>query len=338
MNPTAFLALLLVTVAAVGGAVWTTAERPRAVADERAGERLFPAVTSRANDIARIEVTDKGTTAVVAREGDGWTMPEKGGYPVRIEPIRELVAGVAQLTIREPMTAAPERFARIEVQDPATDRDPSKRVVLKTRHGTVLADLVVGRSNWQMGAMGGTYVRDRATNRSWLVQGRVTLPFEANVWMDRQIADVPADRAAAVVLSGGDVPTLTMTRAADGKAVIAGMAEGREMKTADADRVLSLFTAMNFDDVKGAQGLSVDPAGRSAEVTTTDGLVLRLKPVRDGEATLWRLEATATADAAKAEADRINALGGRFVYRLPIFKADVVGFGPEQVTQPARGS
>jgi hypothetical protein len=236
------------------------------------------------------------------------------------------------------MTADPERFARIEVQDPKTDRDPSKRVVLKTRDGTVLADLVVGRSNWQMGAMGGTYVRDRATNRSWLVQGRVTLPYESNIWMDRQIADVPADRVAKVVLTGGDVPTLTMTRAADGKAVVADLPEGREVKTADADRVLGLFAAVNFDDVKGAQGLSVDPAGRTAELTTTDGLVLRLKPVKDGEATLWQLEAAAIADAAKPEADRINGLGTRFLYRLPIFKSDVVGFGPEQVTQPARGS
>jgi len=189
-----------------------------------------------------------------------------------------------------------------------------------------------------MGAMGGTYVRDRSANRSWLVQGRVTLPFESTIWMDRQIADVLADRAVRVVLSGGDVPSVAMSRADDGKAVIAGMPDDRAIKTADADRVLSLFTAMNFDDVRSAAGLSADPAGRTAEMTTADGLVLRLIPVRDGEATFWRLEASASTDAAKAEADRINALGSRFVYRLPIFKSDVVGFGPDQLTQPAQGS
>jgi len=334
MSPKAFIALLLVTTAAVGGAVWTSLDRPAVAVEERTGERLYPQLAARANDVARIEVTEKGRTTVVARTEAGWTMPDKADHPVRIEPVRELVAALAQLTVVEGMTTQPDRFPRLDVQDPAGEQDRSKRVVLKRADGTVLADLVAGKTIATLGGSGGLYVRDQG--RAWLVQGRVPLPYEPMVWLDRQAVDVGPDRLAEVKLMDGGTVLARLAREGDGALALDEVPEGREGDKVQTDRVAGLFERMIFEDVRAAAGLAADASGRWAEAGTKDGLVLRARPAREGDQVWWLLsaEAGATAsDEVRAEAERLNAHLARFAYKLPVWKVEVLNLPPEILTR-----
>ena len=346
MTPKAFSILALITLAALIGAITTTASRSRGVIpDERAGERLVPALSGRVNDIAQIEITDKSGKLTVQRGVDTWEVVEKGGFPARFDAVRAVIIGLAKLTILEPMTADPKRFPRIDVQDPSDSADNrSRRLVLKDEKGGVVADVIIGRNVYSIGSAGGLFVRvpvDRSPGRAWLTEGSVDLPTDAQSWLDRVLIDIAADRVQSLSLTGGEAGAVTVARsAANSPPVLADIPADRQADPAKLERLLGWAVRLSADDVRREDGLTPDPKGRQLSLTTTDGLRVQVLPLTGAaEGRWWRLLVSAD-DAAPGVTDAARELArqlawlNRFAITLPVYQAGVVDQGLEEFLQP----
>ena len=337
MNPKAFAVLALGTILAVGAAIGAVLTRPGIDAERHAGEPLLPDLAKRANEIARLEVTERGDTLVIARTDQGWVLPDKGSYPARLEPIREAVASLARLSLVEAKTDRPDRHGRLGLEDPTAETSTSRRLVLKNAAGDVLADIILGKPSFGVGGAGGLYVRRQGEAQSWLVAGQVRLPYAASGWMDTQILDVDAGRVLSVVLSGGGKASLKLTRA-DEDWALEPAPKGRAPERDKAGRLASLVAALSFDDVRPARDVDAT-GGRHAEIATKDGLILRLSRAdagtEAGDEPWVLISVEARAETAKPDADAINKRTAGYAFRLPSYKASLLDLEPGEMLATA---
>ena len=330
MTPRSFAALAAVTAVTVAAAAWSvTAGTPRAV-DERAGERFLPDLARTANDVTRIVVTAGGTEYKVARTPEGWVLPDKANFPVRFEAVRDLVGGLAQLTVLEAKT---DRQARLELQEPDKPDSPARRVRLERADGSVVADVVLGRADYTVGGAGGLYVRTADTHQAWLVQGRAPLPHDAMGWTDREVVHIPAAQVTSVAASGGQGPAFTLERGADGKPAFAG---GAAANASEADRLFALAEHLSVDDVRPADAApAAGPEVRQMVLRTSDGVRLGLTRFEIDGAPWVRVTAEAEADGARETAAAIAKRTDGFAFRIPTWKAELLAITADKLEPPA---
>ena len=60
--------------------------------------------------------------SISRRSTDSWAVVEKGNYPAAQGKMRQLLLGLADLTLVEPKTERPELFARLDLDDPANGK------------------------------------------------------------------------------------------------------------------------------------------------------------------------------------------------------------------------
>src|SRR3546814_14502489 len=108
-------------VVGAGVALQQRAEGPQTV---EAPAELFPGLLDKVNDVQVVSVTLPEVSFTIRREGDGWVMPEKDGYPVKFETVKKTVVGMASLQPREPKTAKPANSAKFIAPAPRADRAP----------------------------------------------------------------------------------------------------------------------------------------------------------------------------------------------------------------------
>src|SRR3954452_19676836 len=117
MNGRTLLLLGGAAAASVAAALLLT---PKSVEKQAMSEGglAFPGLATTLQGAARIEIRKHDGTLVLVRQGDAWVLPEKGGYPVRAEKLREMLVGLTELRLTEARTADPGQHARLGVDDP----------------------------------------------------------------------------------------------------------------------------------------------------------------------------------------------------------------------------
>jgi hypothetical protein len=300
---------------------------------------MFPEFVNRANEAATITITSAGGTVTLKRPDDlGWVLAERADYPVPIEKVRRLIAGVAGLRLLEPKTDNPERYARLEVEDPKAKDAKSRQITIRNAAGEVMADVIIGRGNYTMGqnSPGGVYVRRPNEARSWLAEGSVEAPSGANEWLDRQIVDVPNGGVKRVTYRDGAAEIATISRETrDQEApTLTPVPPDRTPDPAKLRRMTSAMSSVLFEDVRKADAVPFPPGGRSVELETFGGLKVRAD-ITEHEGASWvRFSAAANppapgatvevgVDTAQAQAERINKATGGYVFKLPDFKLEL---------------
>ena len=299
------LVLAAVTAIAVG-AVLSVDRGPGTVAGS--GELVFPALLDRVNDVARVRVTGNEGAFTLARDGEAWVVEEKERYPAAADRMHNLILGAAGLRRVEPKTSNPERYPQLRLEDPAGEDAQSARFVLEDASGAELARWVLGDRRPSKSDPGRTelYVRTGDDPQAWLVEG--SLPGGRTIidWVDRIVVRIDRERlrAVEVVHADGAVVAVGRSRPTDLDFTLqGGVPEGREIdaqyRINDIGRVLE---ELRFEDVAPASELDFSGAvDKRLEITTFDGLRIRMETVmRDGEA-FARL--SAEADETLAEAD-----------------------------------
>lgn len=300
--------LLLGTAAvvALGGAF--LADRadsppPGAMPGTGAGGLAFPDLARRLAGAARIEIQKPDATLVVQREGERWVLPAKGGYPVRPEKVRELLVGLTELKFLEPRTADATQLARLGLDDPATPGSTALLLRVLDGQGAPIAALIVGRRRvrTQGNVPESVYVRRPGETQSWLAEGRLPIDADANLWVDRDVANLPASRfrrldsrrdgaAAIVIARPADVPDapLELLEPADAPK------PADEVTLDEIGRALEFLT---FLDVKPGPERPGAPIGEAA-LTYAEGLGVTVALNRDGQ-DLW-IGLTATGEGEEA--------------------------------------
>lgn len=122
MNKNTLLVLAAVTVAGVGVALLSDRDGATSTAASGSGP-LFPGLEERVNDVARITLQKGANTVTVERQGETWTLPDRGGYPAKFAEAKKVAVRLARLQIEEEKTARKENHARLEVEWPPKESD-----------------------------------------------------------------------------------------------------------------------------------------------------------------------------------------------------------------------
>ena len=273
-----------------------------------AGGLLFPGLAQRLGAAARIEVRKPDATLIVARDGDRWVLPEKADYPVRPERVRELLVGLTELRLVEARTADAGQLDRLGLDDPAKPGSTALLLRVLDAAGAPIAELVVGRRRvrTQGNLPESVYVRRPNETQSWLAEGRLPVDGDAQLWLDRDIVNLPAARIWRLdARRAGADPVVLARPEGQGEAPLA-VVEPADFGPTDEialDEVTRAFEFLTFLDVRPAAAIPGEALGEAA-FALTDGLGVTVAPHHEGE-NLWiRLSASGDTEEARRLAAR----------------------------------
>lgn len=317
MSPRSVLILALLTALATAAAVTMVLLEPGTGRVVIEAEPAFPALRADPDAVARIVVRQGGEEVVLSRTGsDRWVSETDDGYPVDAGRVRALVVALSDMQLVEAKTRDPERFARLEVEDPELEDARSRLLTLTDGDGGILAEAVIGKERNRLTGTepAGTYIRRPGEDQSWLATGRLDLAAAPDAWLERQIVDVPAEEVVEVEVTPPEGPGYTVRRTeGDGGWVLDGP-EGEQPipKDADPTELAGVLAGLQHQGIARADEVSwPDPVHR-VRLTTDRGLRIAVRAA-EVEGEFWAsIEALPVPDEADADAAaRAEAISGQ---------------------------
>jgi hypothetical protein len=358
IKPHQFIGLAAASAVSLLLALGLYASSNRWSAGKVEGAAFLPDLAKRINSVGAIEVTQGGNTLTIGRDGNAWKVRERGGFPANAEQARSLLVALAQAQLVEPRTSIREKLGLLELEEP-TDKDAkSRRVRILDTAGSVISDLVVGKTRFDAfgSGKGGIYVRRSAETQSWLATGDPKVTAEIKDWIDTKVFTGETAKVVKVrietpgegelVIEKAPPPEVktedakgpsTPTTAKNTKFRLVSTPDGKQLKQdVKLDDIVDAFGSINLDDVRK---LEAPPAADKTQVVTleTEGapnVTFRLR--KDGEAHWISLIAAGEGDA-KKKADEINAKAQGWEFKIPNWKAELIGKRPADLFE-AKGS
>lgn len=292
MRPATVAVLGVLGAAALGAGLLLSRETP-ATQEAEAGRLAFPGLAPRLQGAARIEVVRGDRTLVVQKSGDRWVLPDKGGYSVQVEKLRGLLTGLTELRLVEARTSDPQQWGRLGLDDPRQATGTAILLRVLDGSGAALAEAVLGHRRVRMG---GTvpeqiFVRLPGQQGTWLGEGRLAADADPQLWLDREVADIPsAGMAEARATRGAEMVEVARV---DGKPALRQPAQHGPVEDYRVEDVFRAFESLTFTDVQPAASIPGEPVG-TAVFTTGDGLKVEVAGNRAGEQFWVRLTASGT--------------------------------------------
>lgn len=339
MTKRSFAALCVLTVAAVVLAVFATSGRPRLEASDALGERVFPNLVKDAETLKTVAIRHGGETLSFDWDGKMWRVRERGNYPADSEKLTALIVNLARMTKVEGKTKMPDRYARLEVEDPTAKDSKSRQVALIDVNGKDIASLVVGKRQAALGnTEGGTYVRLAGDPQVWLVTGEIEAEAAAGAWLRKDIIDVKEPSIARVTVTHPNGEKIVISRAPGAQNFsIENLPKGAQPASFYiADEYGRLLTSMILEDVAPAASKAF-PKDKtiSAVIDGGDGFQIAVETAEIDGQTWVKIKGTPPpadkpdAEAAKAVDMRtnwgkvigdMNARAEGWVYQVPAFQ------------------
>ncbi len=276
MNQKTLIVLAVVALLAVVAAIALHRGQVPASEERAAAESawLAPALRDHVNDVDRVTVTGAGgkVLATLVRGTDGWTVTEKGGYPVDTGKLRSFLLKLADARQLEQKTSTPARYPDIGVEDVAGA--DAKSVQVRLDGLAVPVDILIGKPAPRGG---GTYVRRVGEAPAWLASGTLTVEKDPSSWLRRDLTDLAAERIRSVAVTRPDGSTVTAAKADAGDAnfTLQDIPKGREAVSPYAVNGLASFLAgLRFEDVLPAAEAQPPEKPLQAHFTTFDGVVI----------------------------------------------------------------
>jgi hypothetical protein len=289
-------------------------------ASAKTGALVFPDLVSRTADVAEIAVKRAPLEFHIKREGDTWRVPEKAGYPAKIETVRSVIVGLSQLIREEEKTSRPEQYSKLGVEDPvapppdSADKSvpQSALITLEDDKGKAIASAVLGNPKYAGAGIGGTsnqqmFIRAAGEKAAWLVSGNVDVPREPIGWMDTKFVDIKRPRIKSFVIThpDGSVVAVSRDKQADTFSV-RDIPPGKELKDVGVGETLAAtMSDLSFQDVAAASSVEqpktpapgAAPApeikpGPTIVLRTFDGLIVTAKSVSKEAKAWWTMNAS----------------------------------------------
>ncbi len=323
MSPKGFFTLFAATLVSIALAAWAVASRQLPVPQASLDRPLLPDLAAKVGEVAAIEVVHQDRTLHVRREDGRWVLAEKADFPVDPAKVRQIVLGLAELRVIEAKTRNPQKFARLELEDPGKDAQ-STLIRLRDEKGGTLAEVIVGKRKFSLYGPGksGSYVRLAGDDQAWLADRPLDAWTDPLDWVDRNLVWLPRDEIAEVRLHVGTPEEVVVRRAGSGDPfILEGLEEGEVADTTKIERLVSALGTMTLSDIESRDALPFPEDAPVARWTTFDGLVIDVAVLqretppkkKDGkpEVQYWvRLEARAGEPLRKPSAE---AAGGETV-------------------------
>jgi hypothetical protein len=310
--------------------------------DPLAGQPVLPEAAKRLSDVGRMALVHGDQKTTLLRNGDAWSVEERGGYVADTTKVRQALLALADLRFVEPKTAKPESYGRIEVEDAGGKDSKSTLVTLADGKGALLGEVIVGkhRADQLGGGEGGVYVRKSGNAQSWLAQGNLDLAGTTAAWLDKKLLDLPAAQVKQAVLTQPEGTKLTLTRdKPEDKLRLVEMPKDKKLKYESVlDDAAGTLGALQLDDVRPAKDFEFPKDGvAKAQFVSFTGLTVAVE-LADKDGVSWaRFVASGSGDAEKQAAD-LNATLGPWVYALSSAKAKTLRDKIDDLVEAAKPS
>jgi hypothetical protein len=315
MSTRVFLGLLVTTLIAVVAAAIVAFERPTAAPVRYVDQPAFPALREDPDAVAKVVLTTpEGSFTLVRETGDRWAALERFGYPVDSDKVRALVVALADMRLIEAKTRLPERYARLEVEDPDAEDAKSRMLRVESADGKVLAEAILGKRQHRLtgNQAAGTYLRRPGEEQSWLASGGADIDAEVVHWLDEEIVDLDPERIGRIAIRPESGAEYVVRRAGVGEPLeLADLSADEQVREdAELDRLADAFAQMRLEGVKPRGELAWPEDYHTATATSFDGVEVTVHLARiDGEP--WALlDAHAVEPLAAPAASAAPAAGG----------------------------
>lgn len=298
------LILTLVTLAALAVAALTL--RDQGSAASSSGSRvLFPELSARINEVAEVRVEKSGKSATLKKEGGQWRLADRGGYPVKLEKVKELAVRVADLEILEAKTAKKANHQKLAVEWPVTAGEDSEAagaglVTLKDAAGKELASLVVGKSEW-MGSKPKVYARRAGEDQVYLCSPRGALDVvpDAKSWIEPKFVELANDRVHSVTIEHADGEKVEIGRSVENHTqfTVQNLQPGQSERYAGVANGVAqaLGYGLSLEDVRPAAEVDFSQSPlATARFRSIDGLELAIETAKFEDKTWARVVASYT--------------------------------------------
>lgn len=251
------------------------------------GEELFPAFTnpSEANALEVWEfdaATGEAVPFNVAQKDGVWSIPSHHGYPAdakeQMAKAAGMLIGATKLAVRSDNKADHAKFAVIDPIETGLElAGRGKRVTIKDKAGSVLADLIVGHEI--EGKTGQRYVRFPDKKRVYVADLKTELSTRFEDWIDQKLATIDTTGLDRIVYDNYSVDEERGTLVQGEKVVLDKidsqwqLADLEAGKETDATKVQAALGALS--DLK-IVGVRAKPPGLTAQLETAQGIELQI--------------------------------------------------------------
>jgi len=335
MRSSHLILLSAVTSLAVIGAAISLGTNVGPSLPERNGEAVYPGLKDALPSISQVRLKTPLIDFTFESDGALWRVKERDGFPADMQKLAETVFALSDLTYVEPKTANPERYARLQIEDPFAEGAASRGIQIMGSNGDVLVDLIAGRRKFDLSsgtATRGLYIRKPGDDRGWLAAGTLSLSDDAETWLDEVLLTIDPMRMRRAVLVHRDGERVEIVRGAASDPYRAitipkGSTPKKESSRANIATVLENFTlhdVARLSDLSFVGGENVDTLFETFDGLTVSARLLRAASDGD-EAQYWAMISARadddSPDAVKAEAAALNAKAEGWIFRIPTWKS-----------------
>jgi len=253
MTPRSFVNLAGIAVASALLALVTFAAGNQWGSGKTPGDKLVPTLADSIRQVTGLEIRQGEETVALERAQNGtWSLKSRDGYPVDIAKVRALLVGLAQAELVEPKTSKPDRYAALELEDPAQKGAKSRLLRLIGADGKAISEVVLGKRRvvgYGPGQTGGTYVRRPGNPQTWLTSVELDAPVSTKDWVKTSVLSLDAAKVNRISVEIPGEQPLKIERPAppaapkdaakdapkDAKADASGKADAPKVDAAKAD-------------------------------------------------------------------------------------------------------
>ena len=329
MKPTSFAALAVATALVLAIAIVTYGAQNRWSQAKVSGASLFPNLAAQAPRIAKIELKQGEKALTLARDKDAWSLADRGGYPAKADAVRALLVKVAQAELVEGKTSNKERYAQLELEDPAGKDAKSRLLRIADDKGAAIAEAIVGKKRHDAfgASKSGTYVRKPGDAQTWLSNADLDVSLAVRDWVQPSLLELGAAKIAKLTIEApGEEPLVIERDAANtSKHTLVGIPDGKKLKEgAGIDGIVRAAGSIDLEDVRKPAGTGSGSDAGTAKIEADGGLGVVVKLRKEGEDYWATLDATGSDGDAKKSADEIAAKAQGWEFKVPAGKAQSI--------------
>lgn len=284
--PRSLLPLVLLLLIAAGAAVWLNHEPDNT---SMQSSLLFADLAPKAQDLDRVVISNQQGIVLEAVRKDGVWMARLDGlavpYPVDAEQLSAMVQQLVDAKRIEAKTNNPDNHSVLGLSDIAQADSRATLVELATQQDTW--QLLVG----QTASSGmGSYVRLPRQNQTWLVDIIVSLPRDAQRWLDHNILPVSVGDVASLELSGPTALHLSVDEETQ-QAVLDGMPEQATLRYPRVlDNWLDSVVSVDFEQVEARTPVAQDASVQQYTLQLRSGTPITFTLIDDEDGAVLRVD------------------------------------------------
>jgi len=224
-------------------------------------------------------------TVTLRREGEGFVVEERGGYPADTKEINELIIKCLDVTCAEKVTDRAENHAALGVAEESED---AVSVTFRGKDGTPLIGFIKGKS----ASRGlGVYVRLIGDDTVYASEKYLYLSASPVDYINRDLVAVKKDDISRVAVQTTKGTTV-IARGDDGSVAIQDVPEGKRPNGTEYERTFEALTNLDLVDVAPASDRK--PAWDATYTCTLkSGLAYTVQSAKEDDKYYARLSATA---------------------------------------------